>query len=61
MFLLQLLYKLDAQVYPVSLEVDEIKPTAIIGGVEFPGKINQFRKRASNLPQRKRSVTVLAA
>ena len=40
MFLLQLFYKLDTQVYAVGFEVDEIQATAIIGGVEFSGEVD---------------------
>ena len=49
MFLFQLLYKLDAKVYPVGFEVDEVEPTAIIGSVDFSGEINQFCKGSSDL------------
>jgi hypothetical protein len=32
-FLFQLPNEVDADVYPVSLEIDEVKPSAIIGRV----------------------------
>lgn len=49
MFLLQLANKVDTDVDPVRFEIDEIKPAAIIGGIEFAREINQLSKGSADL------------
>ena len=47
--LVQLPDELDAQVYPMGLEVDEVQPAAIIRRVQLAREINQFGQRSANL------------
>lgn len=49
MFLLQLANKVDTDVDPMRFEIDEIKTTAIIGGIEFAREINQLSKGSADL------------
>lgn len=51
MFLLQLPDEVDAEIYPVGLEVDEVQAATITGGVQFPGKIDELCKRSTDLAQ----------
>lgn len=49
MFEFQLLYEVDAQVYAVGFEIDEVQTTAVIGGIEFTGEIDQFGEGSADL------------
>lgn len=40
MFLLQLFNELDAEVYSVGFEVDEVESTAVVGRVQLPGEVD---------------------
>lgn len=40
MFLLQLFDELDAEIYSVGFEVDEIESAAVVGGVQLPGEVD---------------------
>lgn len=50
MFLLQVLNEPDTEIYAVCFEIDEIQPSARVGGIELAGEIDQFRKGAADLP-----------
>jgi hypothetical protein len=49
MLLFQLSDEVNAQINPVSFEIDEIQATTVVRRVQFSGKIYELRERASNL------------
>lgn len=49
MVILQLLDEVNAEVYPVSLEFNEVESTTLVSRVKFAREVDQFGQGASDL------------